>query len=389
MSHRISITALSPLSFAAQKPGTQFTPSLEYVPGSVLWGALGQLLQETPSVRFSHAFPASIGDRWVRLLPVTAARCKTNGGFRADSSDDRPAPHGTFDTLIDRVCAELLQPAALAYAPRCPSCLSQTKAASGYYARTQDGTYRARHAQRRMLTRVAIDRWRGTAAEELLYSPIVLSETNHVDGRDVQLQFLGQVWDADDSACAAIQEITAIGGRISSGLGRVEIRVTPNNQPQDLEDRVRRFNAAFRQRWQMFTQLAPQRQPDWSPDEFRVFSIGLQSDAILLEHGWQPTTTLSAEQLFAHTQLDAQPILTLATAHVVGGWNVSWNRPKPTALAAQAGAVYLFRTSAGEAALVKALEKLEQQGIGHRRLEGYGVVQCCDSFHVDALGEGV
>lgn len=388
MSHRITILAHSPLSFAAQKPGAQYTPSLDYVPGSVLWGALGQQSQGTAAIRFSHAFPAYVGDRWVRLLPVTAARCKINGGFRADGSQDRQS-HGIFDTLIDRVCADALQPAALTYAPRCPVCAGQTKAAGGYYARTADDTFRARSAQRRMLTRVAIDRRRGTAAEGLLYAPIVLSETNRLHNRDVQLQFLGQVWGADESARDLIEQITAIGGRTSSGLGRVEITLAPDDQADDLRDRLRRFNAAFRQRWQMFRQLTPQDEPDWSPESSLLFSISLQSDAILLEHGWQPTITFSAAQLLAHTQLDATLVRTFANGHVVGGWNVSWDRAKPTALAAQAGAVYLFRTQADEDTLVAALRTLEQRGIGQRRLEGYGVVQCCDSFHVDAVGEGL
>lgn len=388
MIHRITILACSPLSFAAQKPGAQYTPSLDYVPGSVLWGALGQQMQETPNIRFSHAFPAYAGDRWVRLLPVTAARCKTNGGFRADGSRDRQ-PHGVFDTLIDRVCADSLQPAALTYAPRCPVCSGQTKAAGGYYAHTADNTYRSRSAQRRMLTRVAIDRRRGTAAEALLYAPIVLSETNHLQDQDIQLQFLGQVWGAGESARDLIEQITAIGGRTSSGLGRVAIALTPTDQQNDLRDRLRRFNDAFRQRWQLFEQLAPQHEPDWSPESALLFSISLQSDAILLEQGWQPTITFSAAQLFAQTQLDATLVRTFANGHVVGGWNVSWDRAKPTALAAQAGAVYLFRTHADEDTLVAALSTLEQQGIGQRRLEGYGVVQCCDPVHVDAVGEGL
>ncbi|HEX6290114.1 MAG TPA: CRISPR-associated RAMP protein Csx10 [Herpetosiphonaceae bacterium] len=388
MTHRITIVAQGPLSFAAQKPGAQYTPSLDYVPGGVLWGALGHLLRREPDVRFSHALPAHPDDAWVRLLPVTATRCKVSPGFRADGSDERPA-HGIFDTLIDRVCAEQLRPAALIYEPLCPTCSRHTKIASGSYTQTADGSYRARGAQRRILTRVAIDRRRGTAAEGLLYAPIVLSETNRLQGRELRLRFVGQAWNVDAAARVAITEIAAIGGRISSGLGQVTIAAADDDQPDDLHDRLRRFNAAFQERWRVFERLTPQAAPDWTPDDWRVFSVSLQSDAILLEQGWQPTITFSAEQLFEQTQLDAALVYSLASAQVVGGWNVSWDRPKPTALAAQAGGVYVFRTRAGDAAIVAALERLEREGIGQRTREGYGAVRCCDPWHVDARGEGL
>ncbi len=68
MPHRIVIEARSPLVFPARKPGAQFTPSLSYVPGRVIWGALGSRLRRTPTARFSNALPAHRGDAWVRVV---------------------------------------------------------------------------------------------------------------------------------------------------------------------------------------------------------------------------------------------------------------------------------------------------------------------------------
>jgi hypothetical protein len=83
------------------------------------------------------------------------------------------------------------------------------------------------------------------------------------------------------------------------------------------------------------------------------------------------------------------PVRAQASGQVVGGWNVSWNRHRATVLTAVARSVYLFRTQAGEDELIAALARLESEGIGARRAEGYGIVRCCDEFHIQATGAAV
>ncbi|MBA3947483.1 MAG: CRISPR-associated RAMP protein Csx10 [Herpetosiphonaceae bacterium] len=399
MRHRIIIEAQSPLAFPVRKPGDQFTESLGYVPGGVLWAALGSQRNAIPHARFSHALPAHNGDEWVRVLPATAISCKRHPGFlphpRAAGESDMA--HGVFDTLIDRSCAELLEPAALTYDPRCPNCLQRTDGYGGVYTQ-RDGRHETRSIQLRMLTRVAIDRMRGTAAEGLLYSPIVVSETNSFQSYDQQTQqknttteqtrFLGWAWELGADEQAALGNVRAVGGRTSSGLGQVHITVEPDPVTATLGDRVDIFNRQFAQRWHMFaSDLAPQAAPDWHPDHVRVFTVGLQSDAILLENGWQPTMVFSSAQLEAQTGLKADLVRVQASTQIVGGWNVRWNRPKPTNIAATAGSVYLFRTDASEAEVITALEQLEAEGIGQRRAEGFGAVYCCDEFHGVVTGD--
>ncbi|GIV96501.1 MAG: CRISPR-associated RAMP protein Csx10 [Herpetosiphonaceae bacterium] len=385
MRHRIIIEAHSPLTFPERKPGEQFERSLSYIPGAVLWGALGAYLQETPRARFSSALPIRNGDSWCRVLPSTAMSCKNNGGFRADGYD------GVFDTLIDRACCEVLEPAGITYDPHCPICLKRADIWSGYYARTTDGTLHRRNVNYRILTRVAVDRRRGTAAEGQLYSPIVISEVNTFTSGDASVvettRFLGWAWNLDDTELQALQNITAIGARTSSGLGRVRIWGEPDNEKSSLLQRLQAFNRRFAERWQLIELLKPQRSLDWEPGRWRVFSVGLQSPAILYEAGWQPTFTFSSAQLREATGLEAVLVRAQAGSQIAGGWNIRWNRPKPTALAATAGSVYLFRTTASEEAIVEALARLEEQGIGQRRAEGYGIVRCCDEFHVQAIGE--
>ncbi|NJN19622.1 MAG: hypothetical protein HC822_26965 [Oscillochloris sp.] len=161
----ILIKARSALAFPSSKPGTQFRASLPYVPGGVLVGAIGRIAAESQwhdSALFRNlicrnAYPAQKDDRWVRPLPLTARRPKGD-------SDASP-----FDTLIARLCLEQLQPAGL------PPGLARDDAAEGFYT-IRDNEIQTRDVTQRVLTRVAINRRRGTAEDQRLYSPLVINE---------------------------------------------------------------------------------------------------------------------------------------------------------------------------------------------------------------------
>jgi CRISPR-associated protein Csx10 len=114
-----------------------------------------------------------------------------------------------------------------------------------------------------------------------------------------------------------------------------------------------------------------------------IFTINLLSDAILFEQGWLPTNELSAEMLKDLTGIDARLVRSFTTTTTVGGWNVSWQRPKPTAVATTMGSVFVFQvTGKLTDAHYMALARLEQDGIGERRAEGYGQIRICDEFHL-------
>jgi CRISPR-associated protein Csx10 len=399
MPQRVVITAEGPLAFPSRKPDTQFSQSLGYVPGIAIWGALGARLQRTPAARFANALPARAVDEWVRVLPATAMSCKHRPGFVKADDGDKP-PHGVFDTLIDRACWEELRPAALTYDPHCPRCLGRPDAFAGFYARHIDGParFQKREVAQRLLTRVAIDRRRGTAAEGQLYSPLAIAEviayerTRAEQAADGQKQayeptsFLGLAWNLEPDERAALEQVEVLGGRRSSGLGRVRIEVLGEPAAGDLSGRLRDFNAAFGARWALMQAARPTIAPDWSPKEWTLFCVGLQTEAALLEDGWRPTIVYSAAQLWADTRLKAELVRSWASGRVAGGWNIRWNRHRPTALTTPAGAVYLFRTQEPPARVLEALAALEEHGLGARRAEGYGIVRCCDEFHVQAIG---
>ena len=108
----------------------------------------------------------------------------------------------------------------------------------------------------------------------------------------------------------------------------------------------------------------------------------LLSDAILRADGWVPSVRLEPEMLGA-AGIGAALVRCYATADYRGGWNTAWGLPKDTELVAQMGSVYVYHTARriDDPDWLSALTQLEEQGIGERRIEGFGQVRVCEEFH--------
>lgn len=366
----LTITARAPLAFALRKPGTQFRPSLPYVPGAAIFGALGAehfAGDAFRELRCYNAYPARPGDDWVRPLPASAHVPKRAG-------DD------LRDTLIARACWERQRPAAVldTLPDRTGKPLEDRRRWPFYTLR--DGRLLERDIAQRVLTRVAINRRRGTAEDQRLYSPLVLNE--QTDGE--WSQFRGSIAIPDDAPelAQALEAITHLGGRQSSGLGAVEIRTAPAQAETgaDLAARIEHITEQFRAQAEQYAEL---RGRHWEIQPRTLFTIGLLSDAILLEQGWLPTNAISGAQLAELTGIEATPVCAFAGSGAVGGWQVGWQRPKPTALATIIGSVFVFEAARPLGpAECERLAELQAAGIGERRQEGYGQIIICDQFHL-------
>jgi CRISPR-associated protein Csx10 len=242
MKIHLTITVQSPVAVGGRKPAGQFQRSLEYIPGAVLRGGLAQTMiragllnsrlfarlftAEQPAV-FSNAYPQhwESGFGETRVVPMTAMSCKTHPGFQTGDRDR----HGVFDTLIDRLCWEQLRPAGLLYSPNCPraGCGGLVDRFEGFYSTSYED-YRQPEVQQRLLTRVALNRRRGVAEDQLLYSPSVLSEAlRRVE--DGELTYHPSVFVADikvdltsDETAEVkklLEAIRYLGGGGSRGLG--------------------------------------------------------------------------------------------------------------------------------------------------------------------------
>lgn len=416
----LTIEALGPLAFPERKPGVQFRTSLPYVPGATIYGALGMLIGEQlkpddfatlfRQIRCHNAYPALDGDAWSRPLPMTAIHPKGGKeiGARYPEHNGKPGRlHRPYDdSLYARVCWEQQEPSAFIYAPTDQDGRPWEAVGRAFYTLERDeyipwkpddqietAGFTTREVTQRVLTRVAINRRRGTAEDTRLYSPLVISEVMEdrdkpqVEKRDkqlVQTRFLGSIGipDGDENILQALAEITHIGGRQTTGLGAVMIELHAEAVLEDdvtsIKNRVAMMTERFQKQSKLYEQLGGS---SWQPDT--IFTINLLSDAILLDQGWLPTNELNDAMLAEITGINAQLIRSFTTTSIVGGWNVSWQRPKPTAVAANMGSVFVFHIN-GKLSddNYKQLAQLERDGIGERRGEGYGQIRICDEFHL-------
>jgi CRISPR-associated protein Csx10 len=391
---QLTIKALSPLAIGRQKPGGSISEAQDYIPGSVIRGAVaGQMLrqsntdQEQPggdfptlfvdegAAIFSNAYPTVEGQR-SQVLPATAVSSKTAPGFKADKADNG----GVFDTLIDRFCAEGF---GHLYDPNCPKDGGRVEPYGGFYSK-EGKQYRSHSVETRLLTRVGINRRRSTAQEQVLYSIQVINETQKKGKTDTLFSSSIYLENAELAQLLA-QYLNAnrlrLGGSASRGLGKVEIQAEVKDYQADTDSRIDGFNKAFRDRWHKWDSIfgSPQKP---LPEGHQFFTLDLQSDAILTEQ-WRRTTVISPVMLCAMAGVedsDLQLHATYSSYDYRSGWNAAWGLMKDVELVTNKGAVYLFSTPSLEK-WKSALKELEHCGVGERTLEGFGQVQVCSDFH--------
>ncbi|MBD2775414.1 type III-D CRISPR-associated RAMP protein Csx10 [Iningainema tapete] len=445
---QLQIKALSPLAIARQKPGGSVSEVEDYIPGTVIRGAFAaQILQQSghlstnlaenggdfqalflgdePAI-FQHAYPATleINDEIVsrqrveeiKVLPATALSSKTKPGFK-------PKNNGVFDTLIDRFCAEGY---GYPYDPNCPtdgervdtpgiSFYSQVNKAflvfwcKWYYKLQNNQLVEAgkldlwfislayyliyeraykQEANKRLLTRVGINRRRATAEEEILYSIEVLNESKFKGEKPKPVIYNSAIVVTDTLADSLWQFIHArhqdfrLGGSTSRGLGKVEIKVIqPKDVQPNVEDKVTKFTQTLQKRWQEWNNIfgSPIKE---SPDNRTFFTLDLQADAILTEQ-WRRTTVISATMLQQFTGVEAPVTLeaVYSSYDYRSGWNAAWGLMKDVELVTRKGSVYLFSTTEPDK-WYEALAQLELTGVGDRTCEGFGQVLVCNDFHL-------
>ncbi len=379
----VRITARSPLAFAERKPGVQFRESLPYVPGTALFGALGRHLAETGAfdedflrrIRCHNAYPMQDGDAWVRPLSLTALQPKGQS----------KAP--VVDALVARVCWERQCPPALIYLPTDDDGRAWELPSWRFYTLTPWGPQERQVAQR-VLSRVAINRRRGTAEDQRLYSPLVLSEANYDPRTDTieASRFLGSFSvDAADAARLAglLPHLRYVGGRQSTGLGAVTVEPwLPERVPEEppLIERVERLTSRFQRQAAFYCELGGNA---WDIQPRTIFTVNLLADAILYREGWLPTQELSAAMIEELTGIKVTLLRAFTRNLTIGGWATLWQRPKATSLAVGMGSLYLFQAEEPlTAAACSELERLQLEGIGERRQEGFGQVRIIDTFHL-------
>jgi len=407
----LEIKALSALAIARQKAGGSIGEAVDYIPGTVIRGAVAAqildlsngrstdltenggdfqalFLSDNPAI-FQNAYPALVSDGELvskdtleenGVLPATALSSKNKPGFK--SEEDEPEKNGVFDTLIDRFCAEGY---GYPYDPNCPEDGGRVDAASiSFYCRFDD-EYHSLKAKKRLLTRVGINRRRATSEEEILYSLEVLNESQ--EKKQNPVYYRGAIL-VEEHLAESLRDFIQLrnqnfrlGGSTSRGLGKVEI--TPKDPVSaiiDVKQKITNFTNSIQDRWQKWGVFGVPLK-ELSGDR-TYFTLDLQSDAILTEN-WRRTTVISEMMLQQFTQVE-DPSLKLEAAYssydYLSGWNAAWGLMKDVELITNKGSVYLFSTTQREI-WDNVLGELEVRGVGDRTCEGFGQIQICNQFH--------
>jgi CRISPR-associated protein Csx10 len=156
-----------------------------------------------------------------------------------------------------------------------------------------------------------------------------------------------------------------MGSDRSSGLGRFEII---SSQESDSLDKVK-----MKERISQFNQSLGLKNGK------TYFSITLQSDAMITDKFMRYKSFMDSEDLDIP---NAQLVLGIAESRVVQGWNAMTRLPKEDALAIEKGSVFVFRVDNHDDNISDRLFELEIYGIGKRRVEGFGKLTVCDTFHL-------
>ncbi|MBD2384744.1 type III-D CRISPR-associated RAMP protein Csx10 [Cylindrospermum sp. FACHB-282] len=415
----LEIKALSPLAISRQKPGGSVSECEDYIPGTVIRGAVaseilkqfGQqfanlsengghfqalFLGDEPAI-FQNAYPANVKAghgrifpqnriKEIKLLPTTALSSKTKSGFcRKKDGEPTTKDKGAFDSLIDRFCAEHY---GLPYDPNCPEDGGRVEPYSGFYSKV-DGMYYSASASKRLLTRVGINRRRATSEEEILYSIEVLNETEAKTNKPQFFKSSILVPDDLDNLPEKLHhfinnnsKIFRFGGSTSRGLGKVKIDAKLGEIQKNIQDKIEVFNDKLWERWRKWSVFGnsieelPKR---------TYFALDLQSDAIFTEK-WQRTTVISAQMLkqFTNANIEDESLkleVAYSSYDYRSGWNAAWGLMKDVELITNKGAVYLFSTTQPDI-WYTALADLELKGVGERTCEGFGQVEVCNDFHL-------
>ena len=393
----IKVTLESPILAGGRKPSGQAVEAINYIRGGLIRGAIAKALladseNNEPDDDFRQLFlndDAGIFRNCTpgtKVLPATAASCKDFPGFYKAGDNEK---HGIFDTLLERIVSEK---AGWMYQPNCPKCNGRVEAQGGFYTKSES-IFTKKELNTRLLARVAINRQRKVAEDELLYhltaiDPIIVKNEKKTSQDEVESEKVilhGSARIPSDLAKKVTQtlrqKVKRLGGGGSRGLGNVCIAVDKQQSSGTLSKRIKVFNEGLQAVWEPYADL-----PNTEIGEFEgtYFTVSLLSDAIMTaEDGWQRSMVLTAPMLkeMASCNADVTLVRSFASSNYVGGWNAAWGLPKKTELVTQMGSVFVFHTPDIDAWLPE-LQKLENIGVGNRREEGFGQILICDPFHL-------
>jgi len=383
----ISVHGVSPLALHRTRAGRQFTETLDYVSGSTLRGALADAYLAQHNMNaidpdFNDLFISgrvSYPDLWptlpgtvTTLLPLSARACKRYGFDHSRSVSDDLLASAYQSAGGKELCEEVVE-VDKNKEKRCEADLDRAR---GYLSDL--ATKKPLRLEYRLRMNVAIERSVGSQASGFLFShQTVQTHTKNEEnkGTKSRLLFAGAVRVESKGLLEKLRSLAPEGASLSIGASRTrglgEVRIVGWQEGAAL-------SSTLSDRWNEFNKKAASV---GARKEKKAFSITLMSHLILRDKLLQP----KLEELDS-SDFGLQPNLECAAcftnAIVVAGWNAALGMPKPDSVALCRGSVWLFEVEEKcENETLMQLKKLEDEGLGERRVEGFGRVLACAPFH--------
>lgn len=422
--YALTLRADSPLAIRADHaPGG--AASAQYIPGTALAGSLAatyrllnsdddsdsgfQDLFLNEQVWFPNLYPASFkkSEKFqnatgepIYPLPKTAQSCKRFPGFHPTQyeTDITESRHGVRDSLLDWAMFALADQRSskpdlllelLEEYKRCPVCGKLERPMdnfTGYYRRLGPGGPMLKATvDTRLQTHNGINRQTGTVQEGILYNREVIEEDACFWGLLKLSDTLEQPFkEFIDRVTNNETGWLRVGTGRTRGLGKAGLRIVSPRSLTDRDDfrkRLEGFDTKLREKAHSF---------NLSTSPF-YFALTLHSPVILSD-GWQGYYTgINGDTLLQNGTLEnrlglpeksLKRLCQFSSTRRVTGWNDLWGTPRANELAIDTGSVFLFSCDQSlDDTLTDALYRLEEEGIGRRKAEGFGRICISDQFH--------
>jgi CRISPR-associated protein Csx10 len=361
----IFLSGKSPSCFLSSRAVSNVEETLEYIPGSAVRGAFAKewLQNNKADAKFKEIFTngkvffGNLYKDGADPIPLTGYSCKYYPGFKNDSDVGAGnILHGVKDLVVPSLkSTDGVLPAEYQECKNTlSSCSAPLKKMKGYYKR--ETYYKGVYISKRLIYHTSISPDTESAKESSLYSLEVIDE-----GQD----FVGQIIFFDDLLADELlnfingyQKIS-IGSDKSRGMGNFEI-VSANfiDSQNDLQDRINQFNAAI-----------------GINDGKTYFTLTMKSDAIITDKFMRHMSYIDL------SKLGAELVYGFNDTRTISGWNALLKLPKEDDMAIVKGSVFIYKIDRSVEEIINGLDKIETEGIGKRRAEGFGVVTVCDPFH--------
>lgn len=388
----VTLRPRSALRMGRVKATGAYLDTLQYLPGSVLRGALAEwlilngkakeILPTIRRMRFGNLFPSLTDGVYALPFPLTALECKVKPGFKEAPRDKpREKGHGVRDTLLLALAYSEMERMfdfrfSVPMVLRCRECGGRMERASGFYAHLPEGWVKVR-VKTAMQTKVALSRHRRASQEGMLYRVIAI--------RLEEVSFVGRLWVEEEKDLELLMEAVSnvgVGSLTTRGFGRAELKETEASLPS-VRERVEKFNQKLKEVWEGLADLASQVGFNVPGEpKHTYFSLDFLSPAILRDAGGLPTLKFE----ISRKEGRLAPVFWVTQPFFVSGWSTAWGLPKPSALAAGMGSVYVYKVEGSLEEIVPKLEELEASGATEDRAEeGLGEILICHPFHLEVM----